>query len=189
MQKEPNSTQNLEEKLTCHFESKDTIIFNITFLVFLIPAVIGVILAGYWLWLIGYIAYWFVFIQIWENKTLCSHCPHYNEEEKTIRCYGNKGIYKLWKYNPKPMSISHQIQFIVGIAILLLYPIPFLILGRQFILLFLSIIGIILWIGVQSIRMCTRCVNLSCPMNRVPKNLADKYIEHNRIMKEAWKEK
>jgi len=114
MQKEPNSTQNLEEKLTCHFESKDTIIFNITFLVFLIPAVIGVILAGYWLWLIGYIAYWFVFIQIWENKTLCSHCPHYNEEEKTIRCYGNKGIYKLWKYNPKPMSISHQIQFIVG---------------------------------------------------------------------------
>ncbi|MFW9937971.1 MAG: hypothetical protein ACFFD5_10000 [Candidatus Thorarchaeota archaeon] len=176
----------LNSKLNCKFTIKDTILFNITFLAYFIPAILGMILGGFWLWILPYTVYWIFFIQIWENKTLCSHCPHYGNERKTINCYGNYGIYNLWKYNPIPMSISHQIQFIVGIGILLLYPIPFLILGNQFLMLILSIVGILIWISNQLIRMCSHCINLSCPLNRVPKNIASEYLKKNEAMRNAW---
>ena len=156
-------------------------------MIFLIPAIIGMIFAGFWIWIIGYVVYWVLFIQIWENRTLCSHCPHYSEKDKKIRCYGNYGIFKLWKYDPKPMTKSHQIQFIIGIAILLLYPIPFMILGSQFLMIFLSILGIFIWIGAQLKRMCMRCVNFSCPMNRVLKDFKNLYLQRNKVMSEAWK--
>jgi len=33
---------------------------------------------------------------------------------------------------------------------------------------------------------CRRCVNFSCPLNRVPKSLVDAYLRRNRVMREAW---
>ena len=33
---------------------------------------------------------------------------------------------------------------------------------------------------------CSRCVNLSCPLNRVPKAIVDEYLERNPVMKGAW---
>jgi len=35
-------------------------------------------------------------------------------------------------------------------------------------------------------KVCIKCVNFSCPLNKVPKNLVDSYLEKNPIMKEAW---
>lgn len=180
------NTCNLDEILTCRFSIKDTIIFDLTFLIFFVPSLIGMIISSYWLGLLIYVIYWVVFLQIWENKTLCSHCPHYGEESKIIRCYGNYGLYKLWKYDPSPMSKSHQIQFILGIAILVLYPIPFLIVSNHYLLLILTITGIGIWVGVQSSRMCKRCINFSCPMNRVSNDLVKKYLEINKKMKQEW---
>ena len=33
---------------------------------------------------------------------------------------------------------------------------------------------------------CSRCVNFSCPLNRVTKPMVDKYLMNNPIMREAW---
>jgi hypothetical protein len=35
-------------------------------------------------------------------------------------------------------------------------------------------------------KFCTRCVNFSCPYNKVPKETVDAYLELNPVMKEAW---
>ena len=179
----------LKEELTCEFQRKDGIIFNLTSLIYAVPSILGMILAGFWLWLIGYIAYWLFFQFIWENRVFCSHCPHYNQDEKKIRCYGNSGIPRFFQYHPEPMSISEKIQFLVGISILVIFPIPFLILAEQYLLLLITIIGITIWIGFQLTRMCTRCINFSCPLNRVSKNLRDEFLKHNEVMRKAWEEK
>ena len=33
---------------------------------------------------------------------------------------------------------------------------------------------------------CSKCVNFSCPLNRVPKSMVDVYLDKNPVMKEAW---
>jgi len=33
---------------------------------------------------------------------------------------------------------------------------------------------------------CSKCVNFSCPLNRVPKPMVDEYLAKNAVMKEAW---
>ena len=33
---------------------------------------------------------------------------------------------------------------------------------------------------------CSRCVNFSCPLNRVPKFRVDGYLAKNSVMKDAW---
>ncbi len=179
----------LHEILTCEFSKKDSIIFNLTSLIYGIPSFVGMILAGYWIWLIGYVAYWLFFQFVWENRIFCSHCPHYNQDERKIRCYGNNGIPKLFHYHPEPMSTSEKIQFLAGISILLLFPIPFLILGEQYLLFLITIIGIIIWVGFQLKRMCSRCINFSCALNRVPKNLRDEFLKRNEVMRNAWEQK
>jgi hypothetical protein len=34
--------------------------------------------------------------------------------------------------------------------------------------------------------VCTRCINFSCPLNSVPKELVDIYLQHNPAMLAAW---
>jgi hypothetical protein len=55
--------------------------------------------AGSWWWLIAYLVY-VTIIFTWEIRFLCSHCPYYSEDCKTLHCLGNHGAYKLYKYNP-----------------------------------------------------------------------------------------
>ena len=63
------------------------------------------------------------------------------------------------------------------------------------IFLILSIIAILNLVGgiyfFLALRkyVCPRCVNFSCPLNRVPKRIVDAYLENNPIMKNAWESK
>ena len=34
----------------------------------------------------------------------CSHCPYWAEEGNVLHCHANYGVFKIWKFNPKPMS-------------------------------------------------------------------------------------
>lgn len=35
---------------------------------------------------------------------------------------------------------------------------------------------------------CSKCINFSCLLNRVPKEVVDEYLKRNPIMRKAWKE-
>jgi membrane protease YdiL (CAAX protease family) len=171
------------------FDPKPLLLFLFGVLVVAVPVVTGLLLAGFW-WVI---LIWFIFmaffLQVWENRILCSHCPHYASEGRILRCHANYGLLKLWKYNPGPMSLSEQIQFIIAIAIFIGLPFPFLILGQQWLWVILGSFGAIILATVLFGWLCLRCVNFSCPFNRVPKDIVDNFLKENTEMRKGWEEK
>lgn len=179
----------LDEKLMCKYDLKDTIIFVTPFLIAFVPIIIGVLASGLWLWLIAYFGYLVFFFIAWENRILCSHCPYYAEEGKTLQCHANYGLPKMYKYHPEPMSRSEQVQFILGVIIFIAFPITLLLIGGQYLMLFIALIGVGLWLTALLIHACKICINFSCPLNRVPKEIVNEYLKHNDVMREAWERK
>ncbi|MBU4349218.1 hypothetical protein KJ599_02730 [bacterium] len=174
--------------LKCRYNPGDLLHFIGLFLSFLIPAVIGMILSGYGWYLLGWLGLAIIFFGFWETRILCSHCPYYAERGSTLHCVANYGCPKFWKYHPEPISKLEKIQLIIGFIIMCGYPFPFLILGEQFILTLLTLWGgIMFWWTLQKY-ICSKCINFSCLLNRVPKEVVDEYLKRNPIMRKAWKE-
>ncbi|MFX1315606.1 MAG: hypothetical protein ACFE9T_07055 [Promethearchaeota archaeon] len=182
----------INDKLHCHVHIKYSIYFGMGFLAVLFPALIGIFFSGFelsllFLILIGWIIYALFFFCIWESRVLCSHCPYYaNDTQKTLHCDINRGAYKISRFRPEPLKKSEKIQFLIGSGILIGYPIPFLIIGNQFLMLILTLIGIGIWIIIIQLKVCPFCINFSCPLNRVPKDLIDKFLKLNPKMRKAW---
>jgi hypothetical protein len=179
----------LNNSLRCKFEKKHLLRFILSFLIFAIPSIVGMILSGYGWFLLGWLGFMLFFFNVWESRILCRHCPFYSEKRKTLHCIANYGSYKLWKYDPKPMSSSEKAQLIIGFLILAGYPLFFIYIGNQYLFLLLSIAGLTIFFGILLLRTCSKCVNFSCPLNRVPRHIIDAYLKKNPIMKEAWEAK
>ncbi|MFX0187738.1 MAG: hypothetical protein ACFE8A_08380 [Candidatus Hodarchaeota archaeon] len=176
----------LKGYLKCHFKKKNLLNFIGLFLLFAIPAFAGVIIADYGWYLLGWIAFWIFFFEFWEIRILCSHCPFYAEKGRFIHCFGNYKSLKVWKYHPEPISRSEKIQLLIGFLIFFGYPYIFMILGKQYVFIILTSIGLIIFLGVLIKRRCAKCINFSCIFNRVPKEVVDEFLNKNPIMKEAW---
>jgi len=56
------------------------------------------------------------------------------------------------------------------------------------ILLGVSVFGVIFSFTFLFTRICIKCINFSCPFNKVPKELVDLYLNKNPNMKSAWLE-
>lgn len=173
-------------KLKCRFNFRDLGTFLSFFLVFLIPSITGMVSAGYGWYILGWVAFMLFFFEVWEIKILCSHCPYYAQEGHAINCIANYKSMKLWKYNPSPMDRSEKIQLFAGFGILFGYPLLFMVLGQQFAWAGLSLLAAGLFFVYLQTRTCNRCVNFSCPLNRVPKKTVDAYLARNPVMREAW---
>ncbi|MHA1992507.1 MAG: hypothetical protein ACW98A_16165 [Candidatus Hodarchaeales archaeon] len=121
---------------------------------------------------------------------ICNHCPYFaNDEQRTLHCPIDKGKLKTSKYNPGPTSLSEKIQFLIGFITLIGYPSIFLLLAGQFLLFLMTSGGMIVWIIIIQLKVCTDCVNFACILNRVPKSVRLQFFEKNPIIKEAWEEK
>jgi len=182
--------------LQCHEDKTYSIWFGASWLSSFIPALLGLIL-GYTsqnlnsllfgLALGGWVTYIVIFFILWEPRMLCSHCPYYAEGgSKVVHCYANHGFPKTTSFNPAPMNRSEKIQFTVGLILFAGYPIPFLIIGEQYLFLIISVIGIACWFLVLQLKICPDCVNFSCPLNRVPKTVVDSFLKRNPVIKDAW---
>jgi hypothetical protein len=178
----------INEKLICHFNRKYLLSFIGLFSIFAITVFIGVILAGYGWFLLGWIGFWLFFFEVWEIRILCSHCPYYAEEGKTLHCIANYGSLKLWKYHPEPMNISEKIQLLIGFAILIGYPLIFLVLSASFVFLVISIAEIIIFFTFLLVKRCGKCINFSCPFNHVSKEIVDAFLKKNLVMRKAWED-
>jgi hypothetical protein len=179
----------LSGRLKCRFTWAELLRFGGTFMYLAVPAVIGLILSGYGLFLLGWLAFMLFFFGVWESRILCAHCPFYAERDRTLHCIANYGFPKFWRYHPEPMNAEEKAQLLVGFAVLGGYPLPFLILGRQWIFVALTILGGLMFFRTLLQFTCTRCVNFSCPLNRVPKPIVDAYLMRNPVMREAWEAK
>ncbi|MBL7162998.1 MAG: hypothetical protein ISS57_10360 [Anaerolineales bacterium] len=174
--------------LKCRYNPGDLLHFIGLFLSAFIPALIGMILSGYGWYLLGWFGLAVIFFGFWEIRILCSHCPYYAKKGTTLHCIANYGCPKFWEYHPEPISTPEKIQLFIGFTIMCGYPFPFLILGKQFILLFLAVWGLLMFWWTLQKYTCSQCVNFSCPLNRVAKEIVDQYLMRNPVMRKAWEE-
>ncbi|HHE71577.1 MAG TPA: hypothetical protein ENL34_04770 [Chloroflexi bacterium] len=177
----------LNDKLKCRFKLADLMHFIAMFTGFALPATIGVIHSSYGWYLLGWLAFALFFFQVWESRILCSHCPYYAEKSRILHCIANYGVMKLWHYRPAPMSQAEKIQLWIGFAILMGYPFPFMILGHQFSWAIVAFWAAVLFFWTLWKDTCARCVNFSCPLNHVPQDIIETYLERNPTIRRAWK--
>ena len=176
----------IQSRLMCRYEPGDTLHFFMMALPFFVTTIAGVIAAGYGWYLLGWLAYAIFFFFGWEGRVLCSHCPYWAEPSRVLHCHANYGVIKFWKYRPGPMSRSEKIQFAAGALALIFYPVVFLFLGRQFLLAAIAIVAGVSWAYLLRRNVCVRCINFSCPMNAVPRELVNAYLQQNPLMRQAW---
>jgi len=172
--------------LKCRFNWGDQLHFIGMFLTVAIPAIIGMLLGGFGWYLLGWLAFAIINFTFWEGRVLCSHCPYWAEDGVTLHCLANTYTPKVYKYHPEPMSRAEKIQIIIIFIILVGYPFPFLILSGQFIFAGLTAWGILMFFWTLQKYTCPKCINFSCPLNKVPKAVVDEYLEKNPVMKKAW---
>jgi len=181
----------LKGRLHCHLDKKYSIIFGIPFFLAFIPTFVGLILLGYPLNLIStliWIGYIIFFFLIWEPPILCAHCPYYAEgETKILHCSINYGFFKTTKFKPEPANLWEKIQFLISANLIFIIPIVFLAIGQKWIFLGVCVAGVILWYIIIQLKICTDCINFSCILNRVPKEIREEFLKKNPHMYEAWK--
>lgn len=172
-------------RLMCRFDRKDLTNFFMIILPFAVTAIAGTIRAGYGWYLLIWLAYALLFFFVWEARVLCRHCPYWAGPDLVLHCPANYGVIKLWTYHPEPMTRWEKAQFIIGASLFIGFPFPFLLLGQEVLLAIIGATAAVSGVFILRSHVCSRCVNFSCPMNAVPKDLVDVYLRHNPDMRAA----
>ena len=196
-------------KISCKFDVKiknnfRTIGTPAIFIPILGMAIIGYV-SGTWWPLITYPVYFLVMFNVFEIRFLCSHCPYYPDDNKTLVCLGNHGSPKLWKYHPEPMNKFEKFMMNFGVIAMIFFILPLSGLGYGiwYLSVNYAIYGLIPLLGIIALTIgsllasqsfvstvktfyCNKCVNFSCPLNTVPKPIVDDYLRKNKVMREAW---
>ena len=175
----------VSDRLHCHFAMRDLV----HFLLIVFP---GFLLGGYGIynvsgqmlipWLAIIVAY-FGFVEI---RVMCSHCPHYAEEGKSLKCWANYSSAKLWKYRPRPMTSREKVVFLGGFVLVWGFPIVFLAYGLQLFLLLVYLVTVAGFFMTLKSFLCTQCINFACPLNRVGEDVRALFFERNPRIAEAW---
>lgn len=162
------------------------------------------LLAGSWWALIIYVIVALVFFGLGlETRVLCSHCPYWTNDGKLLNCWAYPKTYKLWRYRPEPMNTFEKIILVSFFIFLAFFPVAMTSYGIWLIATLSSpinlfaLLGIIgtttgtLLAGIQffyvlQFHFCSRCVNFSCPFNRVSAEIIKAYLDRNPVMKKAF---
>ncbi|MFX1537451.1 MAG: hypothetical protein ACFFDI_24855 [Promethearchaeota archaeon] len=195
-------------RIHCRFSVKKWLFFALNALPTMIIGIFGMVTIGLltkkWWSLITYGGVVFVFWGLGlETLILCTHCPFYAEEGKTLRCLANTGLIKFWRYRPGPMNFFEKALLIVFFILMFGCPIGGTAYGVYFMAVNYTTYGLFALLGMIGITgatllttiqffyilqyyFCPNCVNFSCPLNRVRKEIVDCYLQNNPVMKEAW---
>ena len=177
----------IQKDLLCVHTEADLVDFVVLFIGWLIPMLAGMIIGGYWVGLVIWAGLAAAFFGYIEALILCRHCPHYGEEGFTLRCHANWGLPKIPKIDRRPLNRTERIVWLVCVGVLFLYPIPFFIASAQWLLLAVLVWATLTWAWTVQRTQCTRCFNLSCPVNRVPEDVRRVFFKHYPGFARAWK--
>jgi len=169
----------------CHFQARDLAAFLFAFLPGFFVGGAGIYRINPW-WLVpwAFIAYsYFGFIEI---RVMCSHCPHYAEPGKSLQCWANYGSPRLWKYRPGPMTTAEKFVFETGLALILGYPLVFLLAGSQWLLLGIFILSVASFFVTLRHSYCSQCMNFACPLNIVDERVRTEFFKLNPTIAQAW---
>lgn len=170
----------------CVHTRKDLVQFWAIFMVFAIPFFAGMIGGKHWLGLGIWAGLAVIFFGYVEALVLCRHCPHYAEEGFLLQCHANAGLPKIPAFDPHPLNKVEKATWLIYVAVLFLWFVPFFIIGQQWILLVLTSGTAIGSGAVLQKTKCSRCYNLSCPINRVPAEVRWIFFENYPDFAKAW---
>jgi len=176
--KESCSNCSINNKISCHLSLPQLLRFYVTVLPsFLIGGTViyNYSIGGFVGWVTG-IGLFFLIIGI---RVLCTHCPHYNESSHIMRCWANYGVPKFWRYRPQPMNLPEKALFICGFIFTWGYPVIFISLTRNWILLGGYLFSVALFFTLMYQFNCRKCVNLSCPLNKVDIEVKEEFLRNN----------
>lgn len=174
-----------DNKLHCHFSLKDWVHFLFISLPPFLLGGAGIYFVNGWM-LIPWILFVIAFFGFIEIRVMCSHCPHYAEEEKSLKCWANYGSPKLWDYRPGPMTLIEKIVFFGGFVIVCGYPLLFLLMSSQWFLLIVYAMTTIGFFMTLKLFFCTQCFNFACPLNSVDEEMRRRFFARNPSVAEAW---
>jgi len=154
--------------------------FLFFFSLFFVPAFLGLGMAGQtdlrtaWVFLLA------AFFGLGLPAILCRHCPHYVRRGRFIVCPTTVGPPKLLRPSSRPVSRPEKAAFGIGFALLLGFPIIVLATRGRFLFAALSLAGAgLFFLGEQTFN-CSRCLNFSCLLNRVPREIrAERQADSN----------
>jgi hypothetical protein len=175
----------ISRSIHCHFGPSDLLHFYLISLPTFIVGGAGILAVGLiplLVW-IGLIVGYFNFIEI---RVMCSHCPHYAEEGKTLRCWANYGSPKIWKYRPGPMSTVEKVVFIAGLVVVFGYPLVFFIAGASWYLMGLYVLLAAGFYVSLKRSFCCQCMNMACPLNSIPAQVREEFFKCNPVVGRAW---
>jgi hypothetical protein len=176
----------IQGKLLCIHTLTDFIDFAVLAIGWMIPFVAGMIIGRFWIGLAVWVGLAILFFGYVEALVLCRHCPHYAEEGFWLRCHANSGLPKVPKFDPRPMSTTERVVWLLYVAVLFLYYIPFFVASQQWLLLGLGTWATVVWIWTLQRTQCNRCYHLSCPINRVPEEVRRGFFKHYPGFAKAW---
>lgn len=170
----------VKNSISCHFGSKQLILFFSLAVPLLILGGIGTALFTVWA-----LAAWLLFVLSYfgliEVRVMCSHCPHYAEPgSKTLKCWANYGAPKLWAYRPGPMTLGEEIVFFSGLLVVFLFPVLSMLYARAYWLLAVyAVLAAVLFIVLRTF-YCGKCMNFACPLNRVDQDVRYRFNSHRK---------
>lgn len=168
----------IEGKLLCLHTFKDLIDFFVLFVGWAIPFFAGMVMGRFWIGLSIWIALAVVFFGYIEALLLCRHCPHYMEKGSLLRCHANWGLPKIPKISNRPMGWLEKILWLIYVAVLFLYYVPFFIISSQWLLLIITTSALFTAVWTLQRTQCNRCYHLLCPANRVPDDVKQVFYKH-----------
>ncbi len=142
--------------------------FLLFFAAFFVPAFLGLQAAGSGRWATAWVIMAVTFFGFVLPAILCRHCPHHARKGRFIVCPSAVGPPKLLRYSSKPVSRPEKALFIAGFAGILAFPLPFILASGRYLWAALALIGAGLFFYSEQRFSCSRCLNFSCVLNRVP---------------------
>jgi len=198
----------LNNSLGCRYSKRDFWFFTLNQIPLAIMALFSLVymglLAGSWWALIIYVIVALSFFGLGlETRVLCSHCPYWTNDGKLLNCWAYSNTYKLWRYRPEPMNTLEKAILVSLFTFLSIFPVIMTSYGIWLVTASSSSINLFMLLGVIGItagtllagmqffyilqsHFCCRCVNFSCPLNRVSAEIIKAFLDRNPVMKEAF---
>ena len=97
------------------------------------------------------------------------------------------GAPKFWPYRPGPMTITEKFVFLGGFVLVWGYPLYFLVVGGQLLLLAVYVMTTAGFFLTMRKLMCSRCINFACPLNTVDAPTREAFRGNNPTIAQAWR--
>ena len=134
-------------------------------------ACFAIVAKGSLLWLAGYLVI-MLLLEVVEVWCLCRHCPYYRQQPGvTVHCKAMWGPTKWFKPKLGALSYLDKVILYSFFFISFTYPIYWLALQPELLVVYLWSIGIMVWtLGRYE---CGRCMHFHCPFNLVGEDVKE----------------